>query len=262
VTPDAARQAAHCLVRAGEEGRRVRDFPPGCRPADMAAAEAIADLVAALAGGVFGGWKLGGTNPAARAKAGIERPFRGRIRASMIYESPAEIPWPDLMRPVVEPEIAFRLGRHLPPRGRDYGADDMVQAIEAIMPAIEIPESRLSDDHLAGGFGMVADQGFAGRLVLGPPCPDWQRLDLVALTASLAVNGRVVAEGKGAAAMGHPLAALAWLANERIAHGDSLRSGQVISTGSLTGIQRVAPDDKVVADFGPLGQAALTLLPW
>ncbi|MSO77353.1 MAG: hypothetical protein EXQ87_10675 [Alphaproteobacteria bacterium] len=252
--------AATCLIRAAEEGRRVRDFPAGCRPSDMAMAEAIADLVTARRGGVFGGWKLGGTNPTARKKAGIERPFRGRVRATMVYESPAEVPWPDLLRAVVEPEIAFRLGRDLPARGSDYGVDDVAPVIEAVLPAIEIPESRLSDDHVTGGLGMVADQGFAGRLVLGPACLDWRRIDLAALRATLAVNGRVVAEGTGDAAMGTPLAALAWLANERIAHGDSLRAGQVISTGSLTGIQPVAPGDKVLADFGPLGEVALTLL--
>jgi 2-keto-4-pentenoate hydratase len=77
----------------------------------------------------------------------------------------------------------------------------------------------------------------------------------------LLINGIEVASGNAAKAMGDPLSALTWLTNYRLLRGDGLRAGQIVSTGSLTGIHRVAPGDLVVADYGQLGRVELAVTP-
>ena len=66
-----------------------------------------------------------------------------------------------------------------------------------------------------------------------------------------------MADGIGANVLGDPRIALAWLANDRIAQGDALRAGQIITTGTCIVPAAVAPGDDVLADFGALGTIGL-----
>jgi 2-keto-4-pentenoate hydratase len=161
----------------------------------------------------------------------------------------------------VEAEIGFRFGRDLPPRAAPYSAAEVADAIDALVPGIEIPESRLTDDHPLGALGMVADQGYAGRFVCGTPVMRWRELDLSGQPVVLSVGGREVARGTGARAMGNPFEAVVWLVNERSRIGDGVLAGQVVSTGSLTGIQWTRPGDLAVADYGALGRVEVRLAP-
>lgn len=253
------RQAAQALLDARAQRVRLPDLPPGLRPRTTADAEAICELMGIGFGGEVGGWKVGCTDPAVAIKVGLERPFLGRIPAEYVLQSGAAVSWSDLLRPVVEAEIGFRFGRDLPPRAQAYSAEEVADAVDALVPGIEIPESRLTDDHPIGALGMVADQGYAGRFVCGTPLADWRSLDLGAQGVVLSLSGREVARGVGAKAMGNPFEAVVWLANERSRLGDGVRAGQVVSTGSLTGIQWTQPGDLAVADYGALGRVEVRL---
>jgi 2-keto-4-pentenoate hydratase len=87
---------------------------------------------------------------------------------------------------------------------------------------------------------------------------DWRRRDLAAHPVRASVAGRVVAEGSGAAALGDPRAALAWIANELRVHGPGLRAGDLVTTGTCVVPVPVAPGDAFVADYGPIGSLALS----
>ena len=68
-------------------------------------------------------------------------------------------------------------------------------------------------------------------------------------------------EGTGANALGHPLNALAWLANERARQGKGLKAGEVVSTGVVTPFHYLKAGMRAVADSGALGQVTLDLAP-
>jgi 2-keto-4-pentenoate hydratase len=253
--------AAQALLDARARRVRLPDLPAGLRPQTTADAEAICEAMGVGFEHPVGGWKVGCTDPVVAIKVGLERPFLGRIPALYVYQSGASVPWSDLLRPVVEAEIGFRFGRDLPPRAAPYSAEEVADAIDALVPGIEIPESRLTDDHPLGALGMVADQGYAGRFVCGTPVMRWRELDLSGQPVVLSVGGREVARGTGARAMGNPFEAVVWLANERSRIGDGVLAGQVVSTGSLTGIQWTRPGDLAVADYGALGRVEVRLAP-
>ena len=215
-------------------------------------AEAVCEAFARRLERPFGGWKVGATDPSVPVKLGLERPFCGPIPARLVYASGAHVPWDELLRPVFEAEIGMRLGRDLPPRPAPYARDEVADAVETLHPGIEIPESRLADDHPHGALGMVADLGYAGRYVYGEGIRDWRAIPREAFVVRLLVNGREIA-GSGARAFGHPLDGVLWLANHRSRLGDGLRAGDIVSTGSLTGIQWTKKGDEAVADYGALG---------
>jgi 2-keto-4-pentenoate hydratase len=167
VSPEHIAEAAHLLLEARRQRERLADLPAHCRPVNAHEAETICEAMAAGFERPIGGWKVGCTDPASPAKLGLTRPFCGQIPAHLIYASRATVSHADIMRPVVEAEIAFRLARDLPPRKGHYSRAEVADAVQSLHPGIEIPESRLEDDHRLGALGMVADQGYAGRYVAG-----------------------------------------------------------------------------------------------
>lgn len=258
MTPAELDAAGALLFEARAARRRLERLPAALAPRTTEDAEAICEAFARRLE-PLGGWKIGATDPAVPIKLGLERPFAGPIPAHLVIASGASVPWADLLRPVVEAEIGVRLGRDLPPRARPYTREEVADAIDALIPGIEIPESRLSDDHPHGALGMVADLGYAGRFVEGPAFLEWRDLPPGPLAARLRINGKDIAQGTTAKAFGHPADGVTWLANHRQRFGDSLKSGQVISTGSLTGIHWTRPGDRVVADYGALGRVELRM---
>lgn len=259
MTPETIAEAARVFLDAQRQRRRLPSLPAHLVPGTTDEAEAICDAFGAGLPQPIGGWKVGAVDPSVPIKLGLERPFLGPIPQSLIYESGAHVSWSDLMRPVVEPEIGLRLGRDLPPRDRPYSRAEVADAISTLHPGIEIPESRLTDDHTLGALGMVADLGYAGRYVVGPAIADWRRLDLPAIEARLLVSGKQIARGVAAKAFGNPLDGVVWLANALSKRGTYLKAGEIVSTGSLTGIQRTKAGDTVIADYGPLGRVSVML---
>ena len=258
LSPDAIEAAAKALFDARTGRRRLPRLPEVLAPRSTDEAEAICEAFARRIEHPFGGWKVGATDPAVPVKLELERPFCGPIPAHLVTASGARVSWDELLRPVVEAEIGMRLGCDLPPRAAPYERDEVAAAIATLHPGIEIPESRLADDHPHGALGMVADLGYAGRYVYGEGIRDWQTIPREAFAARLLVNGHEIAHS-GARAFGHPLEGVLWLANHRSLLGDGLKAGHIVSTGSLTGIQWTKKGDEAVADFGALGTVRVHL---
>jgi 2-keto-4-pentenoate hydratase len=160
---------------------------------------------------------------------------------------------------VAEVEFAFRMARALPPRDAPYTVDETMDAVASLHPSVEVPDSRYVDFVRVGAAQLIADDACACWLVVGEASrDDWRRRDLAAHPVRASVAGRVVAEGSGAAALGDPRAALAWIANELRVHGPGLRAGDLVTTGTCVVPVPVAPGDAFVADYGPIGSLALS----
>ena len=232
-------------------------LPLPVRPADLDAAYDIqaclhAELAAAL--GPIVGHKIGCTTPVMQAFLGIAHPCAGGVFASTVHASPARLRHRDFVRVGVECEIVVRLGADLVARPQLYSAADVSEVVAAVMPGMEIVDERYVDFARLGTPTLVADDFFDAGCVLGAPRTDWRSLDLGAVTGVTRVNGVEVARGRGADVMGHPLEALAWLANQRSRRGVGLLAGEFVFTGSVVATQWLAPGDHVAMMLDGLGE--------
>jgi 2-keto-4-pentenoate hydratase len=130
----------------------------------------------------------------------------------------------------------------------------VLDAVDAVIPAIEIVSPRL--DRLAADspFELVADFGANGGVVLGKPLADFHSLDFATLSATMHIADVPKQQGIGALALGNPLNVLEWLANTLRSSGGGILAGQFVMTGTLTGLHAPAPGETAIADFGELGQ--------
>ena len=108
-----------------------------------------------------------------------------------------------------------------------------------------------------GRLLVTADCGANVALAVGPWLRDWRSLDLKAHAVAVSVNGAAGGSGTGSRALGDPMNVMLWLANQQSREGQGLKAGEIVSTGTCTGIDPVRPDDRVAADFGALGRVEI-----
>lgn len=202
------------------------------------------------AGRVPSGWKVGLTSVEAQRRIGSEGPCFGRLFSDMASPNESTIEWGRFGNPRIEAEIAFRLGKDLNPGGATS------DAIEATIPAIEIVDSRYPQGP-AGPGELVADNVSGAGFVLGDPTPFMSSFDFEGCRAEVARNGMPEKSGRGSDCLGSPLLSLEWLAEELNHRGRSLRSGDVILSGSLIAPLAVRPGDDIRIEFEGLGSVAI-----
>ena len=184
-------------------------------------------------------------------------PFAGLIFDGTSYGS--QQLHPDAMvRPQVECEFAFILGEDLVPRAEPYSISDVQAATAAVAPAIELVDTRLADFTGVGYLSLVADHGANGGVVLGEPVPIADVPDLRTVEVTCTVDGEVTASGPGAAILDDPWNALVWLANHLSGRGITLRSGEIVMSGTCTGIADLPVGSHARATHEGLGSVEVT----
>jgi 2-oxo-3-hexenedioate decarboxylase len=253
MSQDLSELAARLAKAAGDRTpiAPLSDEFPGL---DAAAGYAIQALAREQAG-PLAGWKLGVTSRAKQAQAGIHEPVRGFLARANALDLGEPLATGELIQPRAEPEIVFVLGRDL--SGPAVTAADVLAATAGVATGIEILDSRYRDYRFTMP-DVIADNTSAGRFVVGAPVPP-DGIDLRLAGVVLEHNGEVVATAAGAAALGHPAAAVAWLARSLAAAGEGLRAGQVVLSGGLTAAVPVRPRDVVVASIDRLGVIELAV---
>jgi 2-keto-4-pentenoate hydratase len=201
------------------------------------------------------GHKIGLTSEAMQEMLGVDEPDYGRLFDDIVLADGAELSCAQLIAPRIEPEIAFVLGGDL--RGPDVTASDVLAATDFLVPSLEVIDSRVADWRITL-VDTVADNASCARVVLGKTRTAPSGVALAAASVALRLDGEQVSEGAGAAVLGHPANAVAWLANAVSGFGVELRAGQVILPGSMTAAIAVAPGNHVEADFGELGTVGVT----
>jgi 2-keto-4-pentenoate hydratase len=229
----------------------VGDIDP---PRSNEEAYAIQHEMAALSGAPALGFKVGSTSLEAQRMLGTDEPGSGLLLAPYVYESPVRIVIEPAHTPAVEGEFAFKLARDLPPRAAPYARDEVADALAAVAAAIEVVGSRFSGGLAGKGRLLVtADCGANIAFVVGPWRPYVRSLDLKTHPVAITINGVLRGTGTGGRALGDPMNVLVWLANQQSAAGRGLKAGEIVSTGTCTGLDSVAPGDRVQADFADLG---------
>jgi 2-keto-4-pentenoate hydratase len=239
--------------------------PAEIRDAGIDEAYAIQEALQALLvpeRGEIAGYKIAITTPVMQQLMAIDRPMAGAIFATTIHRSPAMLRHGDYGRIAVECEIAMRLGADLPARAEPYTRADVAAAVEACLPAIELIEDHGCDAYKeVGSRGLIANNAWNAGAVLGPPLAAWRALDLAAMTGAMSINGVEIGRGRGGDVMnGHPLHALAWVANLVASRGRPLWRGMVVLTGSVVSTQWPKPGDTVTVSFAGLGEASARFL--
>ena len=252
---DRAVRAAELLLAARRDRRPLDGLPAELRPGDLDEAYAIQKAFVAGRGVRPVGYKIGCTSELAQKALGIAEPIVGRALEPEVLQSPASFSASSFLQHFLEPEFAFRLAQDLPPRDAAYEQPEVTEAVDLAYPAIEIVASGFGTAWAeAGAVQLVADNSAHALLVLGEGRDDWRGLDLAAQAVSLQIDEVLATEGVGANALGHPLQALTWLANDRALRAEGLKAGDIVTTGLVTGLTDLRAGQKAVADFGPLGR--------
>ncbi|MDF3311846.1 fumarylacetoacetate hydrolase family protein [Rhodococcus sp. T2V] len=199
------------------------------------------------------GWKLGVTSRAKQAQVGLADPVYGFLAGAAAVDLGERLDTSRLIQPRCEPEIVFTLGRDL--AGPHVTAAEVIAASSGVAVGIEVLDSRYADYRFTMA-DVVADNTSAARYVVGTPVSP-AGIDLRLAGVVLEKNGTVVATASGAAALGHPAAAVAWLARQLAVDGESLRAGQIVLSGGLTAAVPVGPGDVVTVSIDWLGSLEL-----
>ncbi|BCP51653.1 hydratase [Kaistia sp. 32K] len=238
-------------------------LPEAIRPADEAAAYAVQAAVhERLRDTRYGrriGWKIGCTTPVMQTYLGIPNPCGAGLFEGTTHRSGARISAGDFCHVGIECEIAVRLGRDLAPGPAPFRVEDVAGAVDSVMAAIELVDDRYADWRKTDTPTLIADDFFAAGSVLGRPIPFAGAPDLAEVAGVTRINGEEVGRGRGADVLGHPLAALAWLANSLAARGTMLRAGEIVLTGSLVETRWLNAGDWVEIEISGLGGVTLAV---
>ncbi|GGF62854.1 2-keto-4-pentenoate hydratase [Azorhizobium oxalatiphilum] len=234
------------LVEAHRTGVLIEALPR--TPSGPDEAHAIQDEVIARLGVEVGGFKASIPKDAP--------PKRALIQAPMIRQSPAHMTPEEAPHRGVEAEIVFRFTRDFPPRPEPYAREEIAAGVSAL-PGIEVVSSRFREPLARPPLEQMADAIINGGLVLGPETADWSGLDLARLHVRLEVNGETLVDRQGGHPTNDPLGIAVALV-EMMRTGAGVRTGQVVATGSWSGMPFLKPGDHCVATFEGLGTAEVT----
>lgn len=211
--------------------------------------------------GPIAGYKIALTTPVMRQMVKVNEPVIGAIFARTIHHSDVVIRTADHVRLGVECEIAVQLGADLPAAEAPYTRNKVDNAVGVVMAAFELVDDRKADyaKLAAQVFSSIADNSWNAGIVLGPEIKDWQSLDLAGAHGQMFINDALVGEGWGRDVMGHPLEALAWLANLFAKRGKNLSKGMIVLTGSVVATKFVNPGDTVRFSSKGLGEVRIQI---
>lgn len=260
MTPDreAVDAAARRLQQAAETRvpcEPVRDL---ISPDDVAAAYAVQSVLVGdrvAAGASVVGRKIGLTSPAVQQWLGVDTPDFGVLLDDMEYAEGQVVPMSRLMQPRAEAEIAFVLGDDL--AEGPFTAESVRSAVDHARAAIEIVDSRVRDWDVKLA-DTVADNASSGLYVLGEGRLTLDDFVPADVAMRMTCDGEEVSTGTGAACLGDPLNALAWLAAAALEHGEPLRAGQVVLSGALGPVHPVPHGAVVRAEITGLGTVTAT----
>lgn len=267
--PETIQTAADLLakLRLGgvDRGGPLEDLPESCRPESLdeayAIQEALRPLLESRGLGAPVGWKIGCTTPVMQDYLSIPHPCAGTLYRERLHAERAVLKAADYLQLGLECEIAVRLSKDIPARDGGHSRESVAPAVGGVMASVEIVEHRFRDFAAVGTPSLVADDFFSAGCVLGTECSPEDLGDLAALTGGFRIDGAAPeVEGTGAAILGHPLNALAWLADHLAARGGGLRAGEVVTLGSV--VKTIYPEagTKIEAGFDRLPAVTLEIL--
>lgn len=255
------KRAAERIVRQRLDLTPIEALPPRSRPQDEAQGYALQTEVNRLLSksglGRVVGHKIGCTTSVMQAFLGIPHPCAGDVFEETVRHGYAKVPRSGFIKPGIECEIAVELGRNVFPTDGPFTRDTVAPAVHAVMAAIEIVDDRYANYGELGVPTLIGDNFFDSGCVLGEPVVEWRGLDLTALSGATLINDKEVGRGTGGLIMGHPLDALAWLAQSRAARGMGLKQGEFVLLGSVVETKWLNAGDTARIEIDTLGSVGV-----
>ena len=249
--------ASRILHEHWRAGTKLSGLDESLRPRDRAEAYAIQAAIEKYSSESLFGWKIAATSEAGQKHINVDGPMAGRILAETVISDGGTASMVGNDMRVAEPEFAFRMRADLPARSTPYTLQQVLDAVDTLHPAIEIPDSRFADFVAAGAAQIIADNACAHLFVLGPPASaDWRTRDLIEERPVITLRGQQFT-GHGKNVLGDPKVALTWLANELRQLGVTLKAGRVVTTGTCHAPLPIQSGDFFAADFGVLGKVSV-----
>jgi 2-keto-4-pentenoate hydratase len=243
-------------LRTAYSAGPVQPLRDGLAPNDAAGAYSVQALNTRMwqqAGRRISGRKVGLTAKAVQMQLGVDQPDFGVLFHDMCIKDGGVLQRSRVIQPKAEAEVALVLGRDLFDAAADEAA--VLAACDHAVSAIEIVDSRIADWKITFA-DTVADNGSSAFYVLGRDRKRLAGLDLYTCGMVLEVNGAVASTGVGAACLGHPLTAAAWLVRTLAANGEGLHTGDVVLTGALGPMVPILAGDRMEAKVGGLGSVS------
>jgi len=201
------------------------------------------------------GHKVGLSSKAMQQMMGVDEPDYGHLLDEMQVFEDTPVKAGRYLYPRVEVEVGFILAEDLP--GADCTEEDVLAATEALVPSIELIDTRITDWKIAL-CDTIADNASSAGFVLGQARVSPADVDIKAIDAVLVRNGEVIAEGRSDAVLGNPVTAVAWLSRKVESFGVRLRKGDIVLPGSCTRAIDARAGDEFVANFTGLGSVRLS----
>jgi 2-keto-4-pentenoate hydratase len=252
------RELARLLAQLRRDGKQQSGLDLRLVPPDSATAYRVAAMVAEELGWPVLGWKIAAFKEEMQKALRTDSPIYGRTY--FVRETPASFAHAKLVSPIPEVEYQAKLGADLPPRDEPYSIEEVSDAVASLHPGLELAECRFVHDAAFPPLpAILADGAGCGTIVHGPAIADWRNRgrEIAGQEVTLASNGKRRRAGTAAAALDHPIVPVTWLANELSRTGVGLKAGQMVSTGTLTGMLAPRPGETYVADFGPFGSVTV-----
>lgn len=227
---------------------------PNLTKSEAYAIQREVDKLREAAGAEATGWKIGLASRAFMARVGADEPFWARTYSGKVFDSPATIDLSGWFRAQFEPELGLVLGADL--AGPGVTIEQARAAIRAVRPAFEIVDTRPAIDGLIV-LEMIADSGSHGGSVLGPEIPA-DRLELDAVTVVVREGDGVETTGAATILMDGPSGCLAWLANRVAESGLTLKAGDIVLSGTMTGAHAIT-DRPATVIYSGLGPEPITI---
>ncbi|MEH7073538.1 2-keto-4-pentenoate hydratase [Neobacillus drentensis] len=206
-------------------------------------------------GAVIVGKKIGLTSKAMQEMLNVNQPDYGHLLNDMIYEEGDTISLSRFIQPKIEFEIAFVLKKDI--KGPGVTLQDVIEATDYIVPALEIIDSRISNWQIKFE-DTVADNGSSAGAIIGKTTTKLDGLDLAGIHMNVYRNNELLDSAVSAAVMGNPAEAVAWLANALGNYDISLYAGEVILAGALSKAIVIEDGDTFTAEFEQLGSVSAT----
>ncbi len=186
---------------------------PKLVPAEAYAIQSAWFAIKLAQGARLVGRKIGLTGQAMQKQMGVDQPDYGFLLDTMVVPPSSELASDAFLQARIEPEIAFWLAADL--RGPGITVEDVLAATRSVSAALELVDSRISNWRITL-VDTITDNASSGRMIVSNEVVPMTGLDIAAISTVLTRNGKSVGTGLGAAVLGHPAFAVAWLGSQHI----------------------------------------------
>ncbi|MDC0054639.1 hypothetical protein OAJ09_01810 [Candidatus Pelagibacter sp.] len=254
-------KAAEILYNSKINVKRIKKLPKECNPQSLKEAydiqeELVNKYLKEDKNNSIIGKKIGCTNKAAQAQLNINESFFGNMFLKNISKSECIINSEFFFSPFVEPEFSFIMKEELDILKAPYEPEFVYESILAVLPSIELVDSRFEDWTAVGVKNLIADNAVHAHWIYGDEINNLNLINFNNHSVDLLINEKLVDKGNSNNVMGNPINSLTWLVNNLALFGKSLPKNSYISTGTCTPAIPIKKGDKVMANFGKLGNVS------